>query len=150
MRDFVARQFGVINSAGRLMVYNNEIFEEHCARSPSTDVEVIVLKKDGLIDHGLRSYYFGVVLKEFQRGLHYAGSDWSLEKTDDFLRGLGFYEETIDEQTGEFTRRTLSLSEAGKEAYRSQFWHFIKFCIRVSVEYLNHPIPLPNENLVNS
>ena len=136
--------FGHVNADGQLRIYNKDIFERKIALLAKTHVEIEIVPRTDNLQHNWRSYYFGIVVKQWQDLLFYLGESKSLHDVDYMLRSLFLYKEIYDEKNDIYHRELHTLRDGDTEIGAPRFKHYVQQCIQLAAE-MDWQIPLPGE-----
>jgi hypothetical protein len=138
--------FGKVNSQGQLEVYNRDIMVNKMERMSNRYVEIEFTERDGELSHNWRSYYFAVVVKEWNKLLHYLGDPLSLKDTDTLLREMFLFKEVYNEEEDTYSKELHTLKAGETEVSKKEFRFFCGQCIQKAAE-LDWEIPFPNEQI---
>ena len=140
------KAFGHVNGEGRLQLYNQDLVKDKLLKMAKRDIEVDFVERSPELKHNWRSYYFGVVVKEWQKLRHYLGDPVSLADTDNLLRQMFLFREVYDEENDCYYKELHTLRAGETEVSQKEFRFFCTQCIQKAAE-LDWEIPFPNEQI---
>ncbi len=142
--------YGHVNQDGELSIYHRKDFVSKVKNDfKNTSVELIVQPRFKEFSDDHRGYYFGVVVKETQKAMRYSGNFMSLKEVDYFLRERFLYVEKFNDEEGEFVKELHTLRKGETKVSSTMMKEYCEMCIIFLAQWLNWPIPYPNEILTN-
>lgn len=107
-------------------------------------IDVIFKKRSNKRSNKQNGYYWGVINPIFQNNIKEMwGELWSKDDVHEFLKNNCNYKEYVNEETGEIIRKTKSTTE--NSTAEQEMFH--EKCRRLSEEFFNVEIPLPDQEL---
>ena len=149
MKDYelLASEFGTIDPQGKLNIYNRDHFLKRVARYPATNIEFMVIKREGGFTHPMRTYYFTVLVPEMQKAFEYTGVHMSRGEVDYWLREQFLYNEEYDPETDEWIKTPCRLNNEDSDVGFSRFKTYLETIIQFAATDMDWSIAYPNEIL---
>jgi len=140
--------YGHIDEKGVLSIYNRLLLDSTLKTYfKKTSIEIVFSEKTSAFSDNMRSYYFGVVVKEVQKAYLSTGVVKSLKDIDYELRGLFLYKEFYNENKGVWETEPHTLKKGDTEVTRQMMRGFIDMVIAWSIQNLDWAIPYPSEDM---
>lgn len=140
--------YGHVNSDGVLSIHHRNNFVSRLKsdfKNTTVEFDLIPRFREFSDDH--RGYYFGVVVKQTQKAMRYAGNFMSLKEVDYFLRERFLYYEVFNDESGEYEKTVHTLRKSETQVSSKMMKEYCEMCIIFLAQWLNWPIPYPNEIL---
>lgn len=142
--------YGHVGSDGRINIHNKNHFMGQVNQYfRNTSVVFEIRERVYPFSDNIRGYYFGVVVKEIQRGYLSTGVVKSLRDVDYEMRDKFLYYEEFDANNGEFRKEIHTLKKGDTKVDQKMMIDYVEMCIIWAVQNLQWSIPYPSEEFTS-